>query len=137
MDRLAAQLRQPFDWYVAITRGGLVPACLLAQITGQRQIDTLVVRSYSDERVQEEVHILHRGYGHLRGRSVLLIDDLVDSGRTLDDCTEYLRQEAGASLVETAVIYRKAGSQYQPTYCIEEKPRDEWIVFPWEEKQAI
>jgi hypoxanthine phosphoribosyltransferase len=95
------------------------------------------VRSYSDERVQGEVHILRRDYGHLRGRRVLLIDDLVDSGRTMNDCTAYLLQEAGAALVETAVIYRKAGSQYQPTYYIEEKPRDEWIVFPWEEKQAI
>ena len=137
MDRLAAQLRQPFDWYVAITRGGLVPACLLAQITGQRQIDTLVVRSYSDARVQGEVHILHRDCGHLRGRSVLLIDDLVDSGRTMNDCTAYLLQEAGASLVETAVIYSKAGSKYQPTYWIQEKPRDEWIVFPWEGNQKI
>lgn len=136
MERLASQLHHPFDWYVAIARGGLVPACLLAQITGQQCIDTICLNSYGDGKEQGRLTMWDKSFLHLAGRSVLLIDDLVDTGDTMQAAKNFMLA-AGAALVETAVIYKKAASLFQPDYYIEEKPRDEWVVFPWENKQTI
>lgn len=136
MERLAAKLTGAFDWYVAITRGGLVPACLLAQITGQQRIDTICLNSYGDGQEQRRLTAWDKCFKHIAGCSVLLIDDLVDTGHTMQAARNFM-VAAGAKSVHTAVIYRKAGSLFEPDYFIEDKPRDEWIVFPWEEKQAI
>jgi len=136
MERIAKQLRRSFDWYVAIARGGMVPACLLAQITGQERIDTICLNSYGDGQEQQQLTIWDKAFFHVAGCSVLLIDDLVDTGHTMRAAMN-LMVAAGAKSIQTAVIYRKANSLFQPDYFIEEKPRDEWIVFPWEKNQTI
>lgn len=136
MDRLAKKLPvEGFDWYVAITRGGLVPACLLAQITGQAKIDVVCTRSYGDGQERGELQIFDRDYSHLRGARVLLLDDLCDSGRTMDDCKAYLEQFECE--VHTAAVFVKSCSTFKPDYFIEVRPADKWVVFPWEASQNI
>ena len=82
MERLAKQIEgMEFDWYVAISRGGLVPACLLSQITGHRAIDTVSVHSYEGDQAGEPVYV-HKEYLNLQGKKILVIDDLVDTGDT-------------------------------------------------------
>src|SRR5277367_1858115 len=71
---------------IAITRGGLVPAALVARELDIRLVDTICVTSYSSagtgraDQVQPEVKVLKNVAGD--GEGYLLIDDLVDSGRT-------------------------------------------------------
>src|SRR5881227_2806786 len=76
----------PFHAIVAITRGGLVPAAIVARELGVRVIDTVCVTSYS-HTVQGEVHLLKRVGPEIAasvesGRRVLIVDDLVDTGTT-------------------------------------------------------
>lgn len=138
MERLARQLpADGFGWYVAITRGGLVPACLLAQITGQRFIDTICIESRMEDGSAGYVSVLDgKDFSHLHGGRVLLVDDLCDSGRTMQAAVSVLKQFL-PSEIKTAALFVKKGSVFRPDYFVEERPADKWINFPWEEKQAI
>ena len=70
---------------VAITRGGMVPACILARELNIRVVDTISVKSY-DHQAQAEAIVLKAPDEELvgDGTGILVIDDLVDSGRTLE-----------------------------------------------------
>ena len=137
MERLAKQMEgMEFDWYMAITRGGLVPACLLAQITGHTAIDTYCASSYGEDREHGQIVTHWKNFDHLCRKRILIIDDLVDSGKTMLSAVKEIDLWA-PKYIETAVLYKKDCSIFEPTYFAEKVPADEWIVFPWEEKQNI
>ena len=77
----------PFEAIVCVTRGGLVPAAIVARELGLRIIETVCVASY-DHTTQGELRLLKnvapeiRALGGGRGKGVLIVDDLVDTGRT-------------------------------------------------------
>src|SRR6478672_7603956 len=75
----------PFTAIVAITRGGLVPAAIVARELNVRVIETVGVESYSKYTTQGELRLL-KGVAEqvtkLRGKGVLIVDDLVDTGKT-------------------------------------------------------
>ncbi len=136
MERIAKQLKgQTFDWYVAITRGGLVPACLLAQMTDQKRIDTFCVGGYDAKKRRSQYSIVPKNYDHLKDCDILVIDDLVDTGVTMVLACSILGMHARS--IKTAVVYKKDGSTFQPDYFVEERPADEWIMFPWEEDRVV
>ncbi|OJX81781.1 xanthine phosphoribosyltransferase [Magnetospirillum sp. 64-120] len=122
---LAAILREkgPFHGIVAVARGGLVPAAILARELDIKLVETVCISSY-DDRSQGEMEILKTLAED--GRHWLVVDDLVDSGATakvvramLPDChyaTLYAKPE-GEALCDTHVARLE---------------QDVWLVFPWE-----
>ena len=72
---------------VAITRGGLVPAAIVARELNVRIIETVCVVSYQDYRNRGELKVL-KGVApevtsmRAKGQGVLIVDDLVDTGKT-------------------------------------------------------
>src|SRR5687768_15043859 len=77
----------PFEAIVCVTRGGLVPAAIVARELGIRVIDTVCVASYNhttatDLRVLKGVAEDVKALGQGRGRGTLIVDDLVDTGKT-------------------------------------------------------
>jgi xanthine phosphoribosyltransferase len=123
--------RGPWQGIVAVTRGGLVPAAIVARELDIRLIDTVCVASY-DDRQRGEVVVLKAIAGD--GAGWLMIDDLVDTGHTARVVREMLPK------AHFATIYAKpAGRPLVDTF-ITEVSQDTWIVFPWdseEEPQAI
>ena len=118
-----------FDWYVAISRGGLAPAYRLAQLTGVKNIDTFVAYSYDDETHKPgRMQYLAKDYSHLRGKRVLLIDDLVDRGATMEFAMQKLLEFSLADL-KNFVVYKKAHSTVRPDFYVKETPSDQWIEF--------
>jgi xanthine phosphoribosyltransferase len=108
---------------VAITRGGLVPAAIVARELEVRLIDTVCIASY-DDRTQGEVNILKRVPGD--GMGMLVVDDLVDTGATARVVRGMLPK------AHFATIYAKpAGRPLVDTY-ITEVSQDTWILFPWD-----
>src|SRR3546814_4200219 len=73
----------PFKGIVAITRGGLVPAAVIARELDVRLIDTICIVSYRDDNSQGEMEVL-KPVAH-DSEGWLLIDDLVDTGKTARD----------------------------------------------------
>src|SRR5665647_1221573 len=77
----------PFDAIVCITRGGLVPAAIVARELNVRMIETVCVASYHDYKNQGELKVL-KGVApeitsmRAQGKAVLIVDDLVDTGKT-------------------------------------------------------
>jgi xanthine phosphoribosyltransferase len=113
----------PWDGIVAVTRGGLVPAAIIARELNIRLIDTVCISSY-DHTAQRDVRVLKRFDGD--GERWLIVDDLVDTGKT----ASVLR--AMIPKAHFATIYAKpAGRPLVDTF-ITEVSQDTWIVFPWD-----
>lgn len=114
----------PWKGIIAIARGGLVPAAIIARELDVRLIDTVCIRSYSDDNTQASLEVLKGVDGD--GAGYLIVDDLVDTGKTAKAVREMLPQ------AHFATIYAKpAGRPMVDTY-ITEVSQDTWIYFPWD-----
>jgi xanthine phosphoribosyltransferase len=124
--RLAAA--GPFQAIVAITRGGLVPAGIVARELGVRVIETICVASYN-HITPGELRLLKPvadGILALGGQGVLIVDDLVDTGRTAKLVREVLPKAHFAS------VYAKPLGKPMVDTFITEVSQDTWIFFPWD-----
>ena len=113
----------PWQGIVAITRGGLVPAAIVARELDVRLIDTICISSY-DHQAQGALALLKAPT--IADGGILIIDDLVDTGKTARLVRERL---PGAHF---ATVYAKpAGRPLVDTY-VTEVSQDTWIFFPWD-----
>ncbi len=113
----------PFNRLVVVTRGGLVPAAVVARELGLHTIDTVCITSY-DWQKQGQATILKRVEGD--GQGDLIIDDLVDTGSTAQVVRSMLPK------AHLATVYAKpAGRPHVDTF-ITEVSQDTWILFPWD-----
>jgi hypoxanthine phosphoribosyltransferase len=113
----------------------MVPACFLAQLTDHRLIDTFCIWSYTGEKPTLPTHT-QKNFEHLEGKRVLLIDDLVDTGATMESALYWIKRWNPSSVL-TAVIVKKAGSNFTPDFWVQEAPEGQWIDFPWEINRGI
>ena len=120
---------QTWKGIVAITRGGLVPASIIARELEIRLVDTVCISSY-DGRQQGDISVLKSPDTY--GDDWLLIDDLVDTGKTASVVKDMLPK------AHFATVYAKpAGRPLVDTF-ITEVSQDTWILFPWDtESQFI
>jgi xanthine phosphoribosyltransferase len=127
--RLAAA--GPFKAVVCITRGGLVPAAIVARELGIRVIETVCVASY-DHKKQGDLQVLKKiaaevvAAGSGSGDKVLIVDDLVDTGKTAKLVREMLPK------AHFATVYAKPMGRPQVDTFITEVSQDTWIFFPWD-----
>ncbi|MCB9994110.1 MAG: xanthine phosphoribosyltransferase [Hyphomicrobiaceae bacterium] len=119
----------PFTAMVAITRGGLVPAAIVARELNIRIIETISVKSY-DHQMQGSIEVLkpiteqiakNQGSG-----KVLIIDDLVDTGATARAVKDLLPH------AHFATVYAKPKGREMVDTFITEVSQDTWIYFPWD-----
>lgn len=121
----------PFQALVAVTRGGLVPAAIVAREIGIRTIDTLCLASY-DHTAQGEMQVLKdissaiMQVGGRDGEGLLIVDDLVDTGKT----ARVVRQIVPKAHI-AAVYAKPMGKPLVDTF-ITEVSQDTWIFFPWD-----
>jgi len=108
---------------VTITRGGLVPASIIARELEIRLVDTVCISSY-DERDQGESTIMKSV--DTDGEDWLLIDDLVDTGQTARIVREMLPK------AHFATVYAKPEGRPLVDSFITEVSQDTWILFPWD-----
>lgn len=112
---------------VAITRGGMAPAMIVARELDIRIVDTISVRSY-DHQTQTAPEIIKRPNLDVvsKGGGILVIDDLVDTGKTI----ESVRTEMPEA--HLATVYAKPlGERVVDTF-ITGVSQDTWIFFPWD-----
>ncbi len=113
---------------VAVTRGGMAPAMIIARELNVRTVDTVSVKSY-DYKVRSEAQMLKEPHPDIMGetgKGILVVDDLVDSGKTL----EFLR--ARYPDAHYATVYAKPEGRKQVETFITEVSQDTWIFFPWD-----
>ena len=113
-----------FKGIIAITRGGMVPAAVIARELDIHLVETICISSYDWKDKKGEADILKGFTGD--GEGWLLIDDLVDTGRTAQVVKEMVPK------AHFATVYAKpAGRPLVDTY-ITEVSQDTWILFPWD-----
>jgi xanthine phosphoribosyltransferase len=122
----------PFAAIVCITRGGLVPAAIVARELNIRVIETFCVSSYAGTGQQAELEVLKgvaetvsklAGEG---GAGILIVDDLVDTGKTAKVVREALPK------AHFAAVYAKPMGRPMVDTFITEVSQDTWIHFPWD-----
>ncbi len=128
--RLAAA--GPFKAIVCVTRGGLVPAAIVARELNVRLIESVCVESYVGVGKQGDLKIL-KGIadsvvkvGGGSGKGVLIVDDLVDTGKTARIVRDLIPE------AHFATVYAKPMGRPLVDTFITEVSQDTWIFFPWD-----
>ena len=125
----------PFRAIVSITRGGLVPAAIVARELGIRVIETVCIASYDAENRQGVLQVLKdiapKVSGSDGGKGVLIVDDLVDTGATAKLVREMMPE------AHFATVYAKPKGRPQVDSFITEVSQDTWIYFPWDTALAF
>jgi xanthine phosphoribosyltransferase len=122
----------PFSAIVAITRGGLVPAAIVARELDIRLIETICVASYHEYSTQGELKVMKTVADELitrcggDGKGILIVDDLVDTGKTAKVVRDMLPQ------AHFATVYAKPLGRPMVDTFITEVSQDTWIYFPWD-----
>ncbi|MEM3685024.1 MAG: phosphoribosyltransferase family protein [Conexivisphaerales archaeon] len=122
------------DLVVGIARGGIPLSMVLADRL-RVPVDFINVKSYTAEGKRSEVRILSTLLEDANRKSVLLVDDLVDEGDTLEKMTDFLRQNYSIRNLKTAVLFVKPWSRFSPDFFVETTKA--WIVFPWEHGEFL
>ena len=116
---------KPYKGIIAVTRGGLVPAAIVARELDIRLIDTFCVLSYS-QKTKGDVKVLKEATVVNNGEGWLIVDDLVDTGETIKALRPILPK------AHYATVYAKPAGRDQVDTFITEVSQDTWIYFPWD-----
>ena len=127
---LAWRLLDQGKWQgiVTITRGGLVPAAVIARELDIHMVDTICISSYQ-WKDQGKVDVLKSFQGD--GDGWLLVDDLVDTGRTAGVARKMLPK------AHFATVYAKPAGRPLVDSFITEVSQDTWILFPWDSESKF
>ena len=143
-EKLAIKIHQSgweFDTILCLARGGMRPGDILSRIF-DKPLAIMSTSSYRAEAgtVQGHLDIAHyitTPRGEIAGR-VLLVDDLADSGLTLNKVVEMLRGKySKVTELRTAVLWTKGISKFTPDYSVEYLPTNPWIHQPFETYDAM
>jgi hypoxanthine phosphoribosyltransferase len=127
---IKASRYQP-EFVIAIGRGGFVPARVVC--------DSLLITNLTSIRIEhwgtaatrfERARVRFPLSIDVGGCNLLVIDDVTDTGETLEVATEYLSEKNAAS-VRTGVLQHKSSSSFTPDFYAELVPEWHWIVYPW------
>lgn len=140
VDELIAKISsQHYDLILVITRGGMVPACLISERLGLRNIVVAAVQHHSANGKELDAPVFWQFPEDdiLRDKSVLIIDDVWDSGRTAVAVRDKVR--GPATVADLAVLHFKPGSSdfgssERPEFFAEQT--DDWIIYPWDESDS-
>ena len=120
----------PFTSLVVVTRGGLVPAAIVARELELRIIETVCIASYHDYKTQGGLKVLKTIAPEIAkggdGAKILIIDDLVDTGATAKLVREMLPK------AHFATVYAKPLGRPLVDTFVTEVSQDTWIYFPWD-----
>jgi hypoxanthine phosphoribosyltransferase len=121
------------DVIVAVARGGMVPARLLADSLGILDVLSIKVEHWVETAAKNpEARVKYPYSVDLRNKSVLVVDDICDTGDSLLMATEHVRKNFGAEHVKTATMqYIETVSKYRPDYFSRTVREWSWFMYPW------
>ncbi|HSB47358.1 MAG TPA: phosphoribosyltransferase [Candidatus Bilamarchaeum sp.] len=117
------------DMIVGLSRGGLVLSRIMSDILAVETVGIIGMSFYKGMRRLEKPVIFQELSMDVRGKRILLVDDVADSGRSLTAAKEYLRAK-GAGEIRIATIHYKPGSSFRPDYYM--MTTTSWVAYPWE-----
>lgn len=145
IEQLAIQIYQSgweFNQIICLARGGLRVGDILSRIY-QQPLAILATSSYSGTGKQERSNLIFSQHLTMTteklGSRILLVDDLVDSGITLEQTVPWLKQNSDSKIEEirTAVLWYKACSVIKPDYYVDYLADNPWIHQPFEHYEQM
>jgi uncharacterized protein len=132
--RLSHAIRQSGympDIIVAVTRGGLIPARIVSDYLHIKDIATIKVEHWGIAATPDEKAILKFPLNaDIKKKKVLLVDDITDTGDTLEISVPYL-MGFDPEEIRSATLLHKTTSHIVPEYFVRKIGRWRWIIFPW------
>ncbi len=133
-EKLADSIDYAPDVLVGISRGGLVPVRILSDKMYIGNVGVMGIGFYkSMGKTAKFPQITQELSKDVSGKSVLIVDDVADTGRSLAVAKEYLK-ERDAKEVRIATLHYKPSSQVKPDYFIDTTTK--WVVYPWERHET-
>lgn len=119
------------DIIVAIGRGGWVPGRILSDFIGQMDLTSFKIEHYRSARRIKVAQVRYPLAADVRGRRVLLVDDVADSGETFAVALAHLKRRGAPAELRTAVLHYKTVSAFVPDYYAQKVIKWRWIIYPW------
>ena len=123
------------DSILGLSRGGLIPAVMIANQLGVSRVYSYGLRSYSNKTGGDVMTYQHCGAGDISGEHVLIVDDISDRGESLG----YVKNQLTMKLFDqsdinfhTCTVCKKPHTNFEPTWNGLVVDNDEWVIFPWE-----
>ncbi|MFH1785170.1 MAG: phosphoribosyltransferase [Candidatus Micrarchaeota archaeon] len=115
---------------IGISRGGLVPVRIMSDMLNIQDIQTIRIQFYRTIGKTNSEPKLTQGQDiHIKGKRVLVIDDIADTGKSLLAAQKYLKQKT-PKMLKFATFHYKPASLFKPDYYL--KKTNDWIIYPWE-----
>ncbi len=119
------------DIVIAIGRGGYVPARVVCDFLLQDMLTSFKMEHWgSAAKEKPGVRVRFPLAVEIRDKKVLVVDDVTDTGETLEHAIEYILSFSPRE-VRTAVLQHKSGSRFRPDYFAREEKEWRWIIYPW------
>lgn len=132
LSRKIKESDREFDTIVSISRGGHIPSRMLSDFLGL-PIFSVTIQSYKEFK-QGKLEITQKLGMFLEGQNVLVVDEIADSGKTLERAIGYLTKLRATS-VATAVVCVKPQSNPKPDFF--GSVSSDWVIFPYEVRETI
>lgn len=138
---VADKLNERITSVIGLSRGGLIPATIVANHLNVRNVYSIGLASY-DLDPDNNIHIhKHDVYQQIpidspcmrKGETVLIVDDISDKGATFQHVIQTYMARASCDYV-TMSLFVKPETIHMPDYYHKSVSQDEWITFPWEKK---
>jgi uncharacterized protein len=139
VSRIIGQLDRDYDCMLVVTRGGLVPACLISEQIDLRNILVAAVMFYTgvDQRLDDPIFLQFPADPLLAGEKVLVVDDVWDSGKTIMAVRQRVEEAQGKPSI--AVLHYKPNRSLFPAAHPDfwGKESNDWLVYPWDPESEI
>lgn len=119
------------DVVVAIARGGFVPARILCDLLDIYELTSMrVVHYHAGMQKARSARVTEPVRGNIRNQRVLLVDDVTDTGDTLQVALEHVRAQSPTS-VKVALLHHKQVSPIEPDFFAQQIVKWRWLTYPW------
>ena len=138
--KIADDWTLPIPRVIGVSRGGLIPATLIAKHLNASEVYSIGLRSYNSDcyhAARRDTPFVYQDINYIptlnRGEPLLIVDDISDEGKTLQYITsEGISNISPSITVRTATIFIKDKTDYIPDVYHIKVPDEQWVIFPWE-----
>lgn len=135
---LAAKISEQhlkIDRVIALAKGGVTISRPVLDLLGLAEMSSIQIEFYNGIASTEQMPVITQSLPvRIKGESILILDDLSDSGESFIAAVHYLSQH-GTTKIQTASLLIKPWSKFKPDFFVRETKA--WIIFPWEIRETI
>lgn len=130
-EKIKAKKYRP-DVIIAVARGGFIIARELADYLRVKEMETVNVDHWGISATKSGKAEIRKRVGlDITGKKVLVVDDISDTGESLEVTLNYLKQ-LGPAKIKTASLHMREGSIFKPDFYVSKVKHKRWILYPWE-----